>query len=192
MTYSLDLFINDCKMAVQEHPEFSDVVTTLAPKMMKLINSGEEFLKPEHFQSDPNKYARNAVFVCPEEGISLFTLVWNPGQWTPVHDHGTWGVVGVIKGVLEERAFIRVDDRSKEDEGILLKRGGMVLLNAGAVTTFVPNPDHIHKTGVPDSREQVVSLHLYGREMNDYYCYNVATGRRSHVQVEYRDTGVEA
>ncbi|MDC1142051.1 cysteine dioxygenase family protein [Planctomycetota bacterium] len=192
MSYNLDLFINDCKMAAQEHPDFADVVTTLAPKMLRLINDGGDFLKPEHFESDPNKYARNAVFVCPEEGISLFTLVWNPGQWTPVHDHGTWGVVGVIKGVLEERAFIRTDDRTKEDEGILLKRGGMVLLPPGSVTTFVPNPDHIHKTGVPDSREQVVSLHLYGREMNDYYCYNVATGRRSHVQVDHRDTGVTA
>jgi len=28
-------------------------------------------------------------------------LVWLPGQWTPVHDHGSWGVVGLVRGVLE-------------------------------------------------------------------------------------------
>ncbi|MCA8915996.1 MAG: cysteine dioxygenase family protein [Planctomycetes bacterium] len=177
-------------MAAAEYPEFSDVVSVLVPKMMKLISGPRDFLKPEHFQDDPNHYARNAVWVCPEDGISLFTMVWNPGQWTPVHDHGTWGVVGVLKGVLEERNFIRIDDRSHDDEGIVLKRGGVSTLAEHSVTTFVPNPDHIHKTGVPDTRGQAVTLHLYGREMNDYYCYNVATGRRSHVQVSYRDARV--
>jgi predicted metal-dependent enzyme (double-stranded beta helix superfamily) len=29
-----------------------------------------------------------------------------PGQWTPVHDHGSWGVVGVVEGVLEERSYV--------------------------------------------------------------------------------------
>ena len=111
MEYTLDKFIEDSRMAAAEYPEFSDVVSVLAPKMLKLINGDRSFLKPEHFQDDPNHYSRNAVFVCPEDGISLFTMVWNPGQWTPVHDHGTWGVVGVLKGVLEERNFIRTDDR---------------------------------------------------------------------------------
>ena len=190
MEYTLEKFIEDSRMAAAEYPEFPDVVSVLAPKMMKLLQGSRDFLKPEHFNDDPHHYARNAVFVCPEDGISLFTMVWNPGQWTPVHDHGTWGVVGVVKGALEERNFIRIDDRSKDDEGIVLKRGGVSILHENSVTTFVPNPDHIHKTGVPDTREQTVTLHLYGREMNDYYCYNVATGRRAHVQVSYRDASV--
>lgn len=190
VTYTLESFIEDARMAAAEYPDFSDVVDVLAPKMLKLINGPRDFLKPEHFKDDPVHYARNALYVSPEDGISLFTLVWNPGQWTPVHDHGTWGVVGVLRGVLEEKSFIRTDSRAKEDEGIVLKRGGVILLKENSVTTFVPNPDHIHKTGVPDTREQAVTLHLYGREMNDYYCYNVATGRRAHVQVSYRDMTV--
>jgi hypothetical protein len=26
-----------------------------------------------------------------------------------VHDHGSWGVVGIVQGLLEERAFIAAD-----------------------------------------------------------------------------------
>ena len=32
----------------------------------------------------------------PPSLATLFALVWLPGQWTPIHDHGTWGVVGVV------------------------------------------------------------------------------------------------
>lgn len=188
MSYNLDRFIEDARLIAAEYPEFSDVAEQIAPKMRRLITGDRSFVTPEHLTDDPHSYARNAVFVCPEDGISLFTMVWNPGQWTPIHDHGTWGVVGVLQGALDERNFIRTDDRKSDDEGIVLKRGGVTTLAENSVTTFVPNPDHIHKTGVPEHRERAVTLHLYGREMNDYHCYNVATGRRSHIQVSYRDT----
>ena len=76
--------------------------------------------------------------------------------------------VGVVQGVLEERNLIRVDPDHSQDIGIDLRRGGPILLGEGTVTTFVPNPDHIHKTGVPEGRELTVSLHLYGRAMNSF------------------------
>ena len=66
--------------------------------------------------------------------------------------------------------------------------GGMVLLPPGAVTTFVPNPDHIHKTGVAEDRETVVSLHLYGRMMNSFHVYDVERGTRTLVDVPHQDS----
>ena len=123
--------------------------------------------------------------ICPSGDLSLFALVWLPGQWTPVHDHGSWGVVGVVEGVLEERAYMAVDGEITADRGIRLRRGGLVLLNAGAVTTFVPNPDHIHMTGVPDERRRCVSLHLYGRNMDSFHVYDVAAGTRRLIDVPH-------
>ena len=58
--------------------------------------------------------------------------------------------LGVIQGVLEERNLIRVDPDHSRETGIDLRRGGTTLLGEGTVTTFVPNPDHIHRTGVPE------------------------------------------
>ena len=48
-----------------------------------------------------------------DASLSLYALVWLPGQWTPVHDHGSWGVVGVH------------------------------MFSPGTISSFVPNPDHI-------------------------------------------------
>jgi hypothetical protein len=74
------------------------------------------------------------------------------------------------------------------DTGIRLRRGGVVLRNPGAVTSFVPNPDHIHVTGVPAEREVCVSLHLYGRNMNSFHVYDVAAGTRRLVNVPYQES----
>lgn len=186
--YSVDAFVADCRAAACDCPDAADCVEAIAPLMARLVGGAKTFLKPAHYRSDPAHYARNAVYIAPDRTLSLYTLVWLPGQWTPVHDHGSWGVVGVIDGMLEERAYMSVDGEIQRNDGIRLKRGGMVLLPPGAVTTFVPNPDHIHRTGVPVDRGPVVSLHLYGRMMSSFHVYDVDGGTRELVDVPHQDS----
>ena len=133
-------------------------------------------------------YTRNLVYNAPDQSLSLYVIVWLPGQWTPVHDHGSWGVVGVLEGVLEERSYVRLSADRGADEGIDLARGGAVLLGRGSVTSFVPNPDHIHVTGVPDDRPRAVSLHLYGRTMSDFNLYDVPGRTRRRIQVAHNES----
>jgi predicted metal-dependent enzyme (double-stranded beta helix superfamily) len=153
-----------------------------------LLEGDKSFLKAAHFTPDPEHYARHAIYLAPDEQISLYALVWLPGQWTPVHDHGSWGVVGVLQGALEERSYMSTDGQVRADQGIELKRGGVTLLRQGSVTSFVPNPDHIHLTGVPTERELTVSLHLYGRNMNSFHIYDVAQGTRRLIKVSHQQT----
>jgi predicted metal-dependent enzyme (double-stranded beta helix superfamily) len=153
--------------------------------MQGMLRGNHRFLKPEHLRADPDRYARNAIHIDDDGNLSLFALVWNPGQWTPVHDHGTWGVVGVVTGVLEERNLIRVSPDDGRDRGIALAEGGVILMSEGTVTTFVPNPDHIHMTGVPSERAQAVSLHLYGRALTSFHVYDVAVGTRRLIDVPH-------
>ena len=102
-----------------------------------------------------------------------------------MHDHGCWGVVGVVEGLLEERAYMSGLGTIRGDSGIELRRGGVVLLNPDAVTTFVPNPDYIHMTGVPASRPRCISLHLYGRNMDSFHVYDVERGTRRMIHVPH-------
>jgi predicted metal-dependent enzyme (double-stranded beta helix superfamily) len=170
----------------------ADCVEAIAPLMRDLLGEAESFLKPEHFREDETGYARNLVHEAEDGRLSLFALVWRPGQWTPVHDHGTWGVVGVLEGALEERNYIRCDkDQDREqgcDQGIDLQRGGVILMTPGTVTSFVPNPDHIHMTGVSEDRPRAVSLHLYGRALHDFHVYDAAAGTRKLIQVAHNES----
>ena len=189
---ALDHFIAASAALACANPEPADCVAAIAPLMHGLLAHADSFLAPQHLRSDPAHYARNAIYVSPDQSLSLYALVWSPGQWTPVHDHGSWGVVGVWRGMLEERSYIRTgahDAQSGErDAGIELQRGGVILIGPGSVTSFVPNPDHIHLTGVGADRPQAVSLHLYGRNMNSFHLYDVAAGTRRKVDLAHNES----
>jgi predicted metal-dependent enzyme (double-stranded beta helix superfamily) len=183
MHESLQRFIASCEAVLAGKPKTADCVTQIAPLMRELAANAGNFLSAEHYRSDPQHYARNAIHVSPNDELSLFALVWLPGQWTPVHDHGCWGVVGVVRGMLEERSYMCATGEIVADSGIRLKRGGVLLLGPGSVSSFVPNPDHIHRTGVAAGRETCVSLHLYGRNLNSFHVYDVEAGTRRMIDV---------
>ena len=185
-SYGLDEFVGDCEAVASANSEAADCVLAVAPLMERLLDGDKSFLKPEHFRSDPAHYARNAVYIAPNDRLSLFALVWLPGQWTPVHDHGTWGVVGVLQGLLEERNYMSIDGQITKDRDIRLKRGDVILLKEKSITSFVPNPDHIHMTGVPAARATAISLHLYGRNMNSFHIYDVEQGTRRLIDVPHQ------
>jgi predicted metal-dependent enzyme (double-stranded beta helix superfamily) len=185
---ALENFITQAVHRSRDQPDPADCVLALAPLMLELIDHAGQFLEPRHYRSTDAGYARNLIYEAPDKSLSLYSLVWLPGQWTPVHDHGSWGVVGVVEGVLEERGYVRLSPDRGADEEIDLARGGTVLLRHGAVTSFVPNPDHIHVTGVPLERSRAVSLHLYGRTMSNFNIYDVQARTRRRVEVAHNES----
>jgi predicted metal-dependent enzyme (double-stranded beta helix superfamily) len=185
---ALDTFITQAMARSREAASPADCVLALAPLMLDLIEHAGSFLQPQHYRSDAAGYTRNLIHEAPDDSLSLYAIVWLPGQWTPVHDHGSWGVVGVVEGVLEERNYVRLSPERGADEGIELARGGAILLSQGAVTSFVPNPDHIHVTGVPAERPRAVSLHLYGRMMSSFNIYDLAARSRRRIQVAHNES----
>jgi len=188
-SYSLELFIQECRQVISANYAPAVNVEKIVPLMFKLLSGDKSFLKPEHFRSDPDHYARNAIFVDDNNLLSLYALVWEPGQWTPIHDHGTWGVVGVHEGVLQESSFIHINASTDQDpDGINLVDGGVILLPPYSVTSFVPNPDHIHVTGNPSPDKRVVSLHLYGNAMAGFHVYDRETLSREWVEVSHNES----
>ncbi|MFI4889318.1 MAG: cysteine dioxygenase [Steroidobacterales bacterium] len=185
--YGLDDFIADCRAVAAANEEPSDCVLAIMPLMERLLRGDRSFVLPKHLRSDPEHYNRNAIYISEDGNLSLFALVWPPGQWTPVHDHGSWGVVGVMQGLLEERSYMPLEGEISADHGIRLKRGGVFILPEKALSSFVPNPDHIHMTGVPATRPMAVTLHLYGRNMNSFHIYDVDRGTRRLVDVPHQE-----
>jgi len=185
---ALAAFIAQATNRSRLQPDAADCVLALAPLMLDLIDQAGSFLEPQHYRSNAAGYTRNLIFDAPDASLSLYAIVWLPGQWTPVHDHGSWGVVGVVEGVLEERSYVRLSPDRGANAGIDLARGGTVLLRHGAVTSFVPNPDHIHVTGVPAERSRAVSLHLYGRTMSNFNIYDVAARTRQRIEVVHNES----
>ena len=80
--FSLDNFVNECREVMSQDGDPIDRVERLVPSMYRLLKGDTGFLKPEHFISDPDHYARNAIYVEDNNSFSLYALVWSPAQFT--------------------------------------------------------------------------------------------------------------
>jgi predicted metal-dependent enzyme (double-stranded beta helix superfamily) len=180
---ALQKFLDEMRAIRREFLQPADIVLEGAALMVELLAAAQDVLSAEHLAPCDERYARNLVYAEPDGSMSLYCLVWKPGQWTPVHDHGAWGLVAVVRGALQERNYIRVDKMERDNSGVVLRRGGTSVLAPGSVTTFVPNPDHIHRTGVPRDWCETVTLHMYGRNMDNYNVYDMELQRRVPVDI---------
>ena len=153
---ALERFIYQAAARSRKQTEPADCVLALAPLMLDLIEQAGTFLEPQHYRSDPHGYTRNLVYDAADESLSLYSIVWLPGQWTPVHDHGSWGVVGVIEGVLEERSYVRLSPDRGADSDIDLVRGGTVLFGTAPSRASFQTPitftsPGFHRSGLGQS-----------------------------------------
>lgn len=166
----------------------SDIVEHCAPHLHQLIKNHPHEVKSlveqlEWPTEEDTTYTRRRLLEADDGQWSIYAICWLPGQYTPVHDHGTWGVVGVLEGCLFEHQMACVE----QDENLGLYRlqpAGVTLLAEQAINTFVPEPDHIHRSGVPKNGKATASLHLYGRVMTHYHAYDMETCSRSRLDVE--------
>jgi 3-mercaptopropionate dioxygenase len=165
----------------------ADLVTACAPCLSRLIERDpkgvERFVESLSWPEEGDEhYHRQRVAEAEDGSWSIYAITWLPGQYTPIHDHGTWGVVSVLKGKLYEHQMARLDEGG--DEEIDLVSAGVCLLTQGAINSFIPEPDHIHYTGIPLEESPTASLHLYGRLMTQYHAYDLETRTRYPLDVE--------
>ena len=177
------------RLAAQLDEECSPVEQlSLALPTFSLLMREASLLGLFKLQAGADGYTRSPLYVHPSERFSLYGIAWAPGQWTPVHDHGTWGLVGVIQGKIHELNYHR--DTAGEAPGTIdLRPCGLTVLSPGAVNSFLDEPDHIHKTGVPAEGAPAWSLHLYGRHMSHYFAYDLDSGTRALLEVEAGEAG---
>lgn len=105
------------------------------------------------------KMLRPGRFIChrdPVYGFVVMILAWGPGDATPIHDHGTWGVEGVLEGVLSVTEY----DDSEMNPKPLTQR----IIGPGATMSNLPPNRDVHRVA-SGSCGLSVSLHIYGREI---------------------------
>lgn len=109
--------------------------------------------------------------------FSLRMFLWEPGQYDPIHDHNSWGVIGLVHGQLEVIDYLRRDDGANEHYAQLTETNRRVLKPGR--TAFVRGLESIHQTGNP-TLQTIIQVSLYGRAMtkrNYINGFDITTGR---------------
>ena len=144
------------RAAMRHRPCWAETVDLVADRL-RLHLPTADILTAEQRYGDPLKYSCHLLHAESDGSFSVVALVWRPGQATPIHDHVTWCVFGVMQGSEREDRF------TLRDDGWLEEAGSSVSL-AGDVTGLVP-PGDIHRVR-NDGSQTAISLHIYGTDVS--------------------------
>jgi predicted metal-dependent enzyme (double-stranded beta helix superfamily) len=139
------------RTAVQRHGEWVETAQLVADELRRHL-PGPDVLSAEQRLGSPDGYVGHTLHVEPDGSFSIVALVWRPGQLTRIHDHVTWCVFGVVRGVEHEELF-------DADLNLI----GEADNHAGDVSGFAPPGDihRVHNT----AEETAISIHIYGTDV---------------------------
>lgn len=157
---ALDRFIATIDEIVAVENDDRHVVESVCEHLGPLLHE-TSWLAPEFREPWAERYRPHLVAVAPSRRFSVMSLVWLPGQVTPIHDHICWCVVGVLQGVEREQRFsLREDDNGSR----WLAPLDDYLVQVGQVSSLIPPDENIHQ--VRNAGENLaISIHVYGADL---------------------------
>ncbi|MEZ5652041.1 MAG: cysteine dioxygenase [Burkholderiaceae bacterium] len=155
MSQEFEKFIASCRHAIATETEEAAVIGAVQDALRGLLGKSG-WLPASHSRPRGDRYAQYPLYVAADGSFSVVSFVWSPGQWTPIHDHTVWGVIGIHQG--RERT-----------EAYRLERGEMVVTKCidaevGDVGAVSPRIGDIHRVGNV-SDEVAISIHAYGGDI---------------------------
>jgi len=152
---SADL-ITGIRTATRQHADWQRTAELVARQLTSHL-PGPEVLTAQERAGDPDEYQCHILHVEPDGSFSVTAMVWKPGQITPIHDHVTWCVFGVVQGAEYEELYALGAD------GKHLREVGRSQNDVGEVSGFAP-PGDIHR--VRNHGDDVaISIHVYGADI---------------------------
>ncbi|MEZ5740502.1 MAG: cysteine dioxygenase [Burkholderiaceae bacterium] len=148
-------FIAACRSAIEAQTDEATTLQAIRAALTPLLGR-DDWLPETHRKPRADRYAQYPLFVSPQGDFSVVSFVWSPGQWTPIHDHTVWGVIGIHQGVERTEAY-----REGADGLVLHKTIDATVGQTGAVSPAIGD---IHRVGNV-SDQLAISIHAYGGDI---------------------------
>ncbi len=100
------------------------------------------------------------LYINNQRLFSARLYIYEPGQYTPIHDHNSWGVYGCVCGKVEVIRYLRKDDETLQGFA-RLEEIDRIILDPGDTSVVRPLNDGIHQAGNP-AAGTCVMLSIYG------------------------------
>ena len=118
-------------------------------------------------ESDPEKrlpggYRRHQVVSDEALGFTVVVLLWEPGAVTPIHDHDTWCVFGILEGGLEVTDYAVAEDDGSSP--FVVNEVRREILSAGLTGDNLGADSEVHRVRNVGT-ERAISLHVYGDDL---------------------------
>jgi predicted metal-dependent enzyme (double-stranded beta helix superfamily) len=151
-------FVGDFAGLVDAQPGESEIIARGGRLLADLV-SHDDWLPDAYAAPDKERYRQYLLHLDPRERFSVVSFVWGPGQATPVHDHRTWGLIGVLRGAEFSEHFVR------DAEGALRPSGPVRTVYPGKVEAVSPRVGDIHRVANAYDHKVSISIHVYGADI---------------------------
>ena len=134
----------------------------------------DDWLPEACAQPHPRFYQQYLLHCDPLERFSVVSFVWGPGQKTPVHDHCTWGMIGMLRGAESCRRYVA--------DGGALQASEESRLEPGMIDRVSPTVGDIHVVANALADRPSISIHVYGANIGAVarHVYDPANGAVKH------------
>lgn len=172
--YTLRDFVRDLETIVGDRTQDRDqILRKVAARLKKLIGR-KKVLPQGATRFTAERYGRHLLYKSERKKFVVMALAWGPGQSTPIHDHGTWGVAAVYKNIL--RIVNYKLNGARRNGHARLKLASIVDGRAGAVSTVLPPDEEIHMM-TNATRTPTISIHVYGKELKACNTFDPVTNK---------------
>lgn len=117
------------------------------------------------------------LYLDPSRIFSVRVYFHRPGDFTPIHDHSSWGINGTPFGTLNVVRYRRDDDGSDKNR-VILTVSERLALSPGELDVVDSLDAGIHQTG-NDSDQPNVMISVYGSPIRRLFIriFDAETGR---------------
>lgn len=179
--YTVEAFVEDARRVVSEaNGDREYVVRELTPLVERVL--WDDSLLDERYRAAPeNGRPRFVHHQAADGSLQVYVVEFEPGNPTPVHDHVTWGLIGVYGGAQRTLRYERVDNGADPTRAELRLLSDEVL-SRGALYPLLP-PNDIHRIETVGDTPSY-SLHVLGVDLGRQRrrIFDVATGAVTEVE----------
>lgn len=147
-------FIGDMTVLVCEAKTDEARILAEGSGLLNRLIAFDDWLPERFARADPKYYQQYLLYCDPLCRFSVVSFVWGAGQSTPIHDHTTWGLIGMLRGAEISQAYSLVGGIPVPDE--------KERLDAGQVACVSPSVGDIHSVSNAFADRSSISVHVYG------------------------------
>ena len=160
-TYGVEQFIGDVKQILAEQSPENGGLERIAERMRELASSHAGDRTGDDVAGNVHTGRQSKPLYSDESGLTLVRARFGPEAMTPIHSHGSWGVIGVYRGRDRYQVWRRLDAGT----GAGAVRVELVeerVMGPGDVAILPPPPQDIHAQQGIDG-EAAYEFVLFGR-----------------------------
>ncbi len=160
--YTIQAFVQDARRVLgSANGDRARVVRELRPLVEQVV--WDDGLFDERFRAEPESGRPRYLYHHePGGSLQIYVVEFAPGQPTPVHDHVTWGLIGVCGGQQRTTRYTRTDD-GRDSDHATLELIDEEVLPRGSVYPLLP-PEDIHRIETVGGQPSY-SLHVLGADL---------------------------